>query len=182
MDSVLKYSSTGLQWCQITWHTENMSVSPLTYCPPTVLPALSWYISCIVTRRQNIRGAGIPVPNPVLSPAWKCPWETAVPDEIGTGLDWWQGSLVFQDLEGCWLLPKHWSHGWEKWSFVVEPRKTFVDPKDPTDMNNEAAEMGKEMRNTCAIQYINVMCSAFFLPFFWYCLITASLTCWGKYS
>ena len=131
MDSVLKYSSTGLQWCQITWHTENMSVSPLTYCPPTVLPALSWYISCIVTRRQNIRGAGIPVPNPVLSPAWKCPWETAVPDEIGTGLDWWQGSLVFQDLEGCWLLPKHWSHGWENGPLWLSPGKHLWTQKIP---------------------------------------------------
>ena len=69
-----------------------------------------------------------------------------------------------------------------KRSFVVEPRKTFVDPKDLTDMNNEAAEMGKEMRNICAIQYINIMCSAFFLRFFCYCSITASLTCWVKYS
>lgn len=113
-------------------HRRYVCITP-TDCPP--LSFLLWAgTSCIVTRRQNIRGAGIPVPSPVLCPGWKCPWETAVPDEIGTGLDWWLGSLVFQDLEGCWLLPKHWSHGWEKWSFVVEPRKTFVDPKDPTDL------------------------------------------------
>ena len=67
-----------------------------------------------------------------------------------------------------------------KRSFVVEPRKTFVDPKDLTDMNNEAAEMGKEMRNICAIQYINIMCSAFFLRFFLLLLNNCKLDMLGQ--
>lgn len=58
------------------------TVSLLSY---PVLPALTWYIS--YWNQKTIRRAGIPVPNPALFPGWKCPWEAAVPKEIGIGLD-----------------------------------------------------------------------------------------------
>ena len=186
MDSVLKYSSIGLQRCQIIWHRGNMSVpcsvSPSDYCPP--LSFLLWTgTSCIVTRRHNIRRAGIPVPNPALFPGWNCPWEAAVPNETGTGLGWWLGSVMCRDPEGCWLLPKHWSHDWERRSVMVEPRKAFVDPKDAADIwIMRPLRWVRRIRNIYTVQYINIVCSAFFLPFCCSYLITASLTSWVKYS
>ena len=154
-----------------------MSVSPPAYCPP--LSCLLWAgISCIVTRKQNIRRAQpSTVPRMKMSlgnssarwdrnRAWLMTGVTCVP---GPGR-----MLAAAQTLVTWL-GKMALCGWAQENICGPKRSHRL-------MNNEAAEMGKEMRNTCAVQHINVMCSAFFWPFFCYYLITASSTCWVKYS
>ena len=106
-----------------------------TLATPGLLLILSFLLwtgaSCTVTGWWHVRRAGIPVPKWVLSPGWNCPWEAAVPNEIAAGLHWWLGHSCSNQ---CWLLPKHWSHGWEGWCYMVQPRKALMDPKDATEI------------------------------------------------
>lgn len=169
MNSVLTHSSVGLQWCQIIWHHRKyvcaLLCAPLSLLSYTVL--LLWTgTSCIITRGQNIRRAGIPVPDPALPVGWNCPWEAAVTNEIGTGLDWWPGHSCSRTLEDAGCCPDTGHVAGEAGPLWFS-QKSVNAPKDAAEIGQmRPLRWVKRIRNTCTVQYTNILCSASFLPFF----------------
>lgn len=67
--------------------------------------------------------------------------------------------------------------------FVAQPRKALMGPRESTGVQlMRPLRWAKRIGNICIVQYINVLCSAFLLLFFYYCLITGNLTSWVKYN
>lgn len=148
----------------------------------TVLPALKWN-TYIVARGRSIKRAGIPAPDPALSPGWKCPCKSRMPNGIATSPSGWLGSLVYQDWR-ILAAAQTWGHMAGQYGPLWLSQKRIEWPKRGShkSISNEVTKMGKENKDQvhCWIHWCLVC--AFLALFSYFYLLTAGLTSWVEFS